>query len=68
MGQAWQKFYENAVHETDIREIQHRVAEARQAIQQRVEGPSSEVDATELKAIEHALAALMSLEIEMSPD
>jgi hypothetical protein len=65
----WQKFYEAAVLETDIAKMQDRVAEAHQAILQRLaEGPSPENDTTELAAIDNALAALMFREIEMQPE
>ena len=71
MGTAydWQKSYSAAFLETDFHKMQDRVAEARQAIQRRLsEGSSLEIDATELAAIDNALAALMALEIEMRLD
>ena len=65
----WQKFYETAVLESNPAKIEDRVAEARQAIQQRLsKGPSLEIDATELAAIDDALAALMVLKLEMIED
>src|ERR1700730_9654551 len=64
----WQGLYEAAVFETDFQKIQNRVAEAREAIQQRLaEGLSRENDATELRAIDSALAALAVLETESPP-
>ena len=61
----WQKFYEAAVLETDITTRRDRIDEARQAIQQRlVDGLSRENDATELAAIDYALAGLWVLTIE----
>ena len=61
----WQKFYEAAVLETDITTRRERIDEARQAIQQRlVDGLSRENDATELAAIDYALAGLWVLTIE----
>jgi hypothetical protein len=71
MGTAydWQKSYSAAVLESGFQEIQDRVAEARQAIQRRLaEVFSLEIAATELAAIDNALAALMALEIEMRLD
>jgi len=65
----WQKFYETAVLESNPAKIEDRVAEARQAIQQRLsKGPSLEIDATELATIDEALAALMVLKLEMTPE
>jgi hypothetical protein len=71
MGTAydWQKSYSAAVLESGFQKIQDRVAEARQAIQRRLaEVFSLEIAATELAAIDNALAALMALEIEVLPN
>ena len=65
----WKTFYEAVVLETDFHKMQDRIAKARQAIQRRfAEGFSLEIAATELAAIDNALAALMALEIEVRPN
>ena len=65
----WKTFYEAVVLETDFHKMQDRIAKARQAIQRRLsEGASLEIDASELAAMDHALAALMTIETEMQPE
>jgi len=64
---AWQKFYEDAVVQTDFEKLPDCIAKAEQAIQQRLsDSPPPLTDAAEFEAIGKTLAALAVLKAQMN--
>jgi hypothetical protein len=64
---AWQKLYEAAVVQTDFRKLPECIAEAEQAIQQRLsDSPPPLTDSIEFHAIGHTLAALAVLKAQLA--